>query len=502
MSAENAPDNPLEGDHAARSAWLRAASDFVLEHLAGLEHAPATGIVGAEGNRRAAALSRPIGEAPLPGGMDGALEILREAVELSLNAAGPGYLAYIPGGGLPLAGVAELIAGSCNRFTGMSAAAPGFCRLEADVLAWLAEAFGYGARARGIFTSGGSTANLTAIVCARLHVLGDDGDFSRAVAYTSSQSHHSVQKALRIAGVPARNLRDVDVDDDLELRPDALEAAIAADRAAGLRPFLVIAAAGTTNTGAVDPMGPIAEITGRHGLWFHVDGAYGGAFVLSPRGRPRLRGIERADSITFDPHKGLFLPYGTGCLLVADGARLARAHHGDGEYLQDFEAPGRDGEPPSPCDYGPELSRSFRGLRLWLPLMVHGAGAFRRALDEKLELAEAVERALRGRIDAGVPLEIAAPTRLSAVAFRLRRRPGEALESQNRRNAALLRAINDRQGVHLSSTLLPGPLGMTHTLRICVLSFRTHRDRIDRCLADVDAALADLDESAHGPVAS
>lgn len=487
-----APENPFEGDATTREGWLRAATDFVLGHLAGLADAPAVGLVGSEANHRARALSPEITDAPLAGGIDEALAILREAVTLSLTAAGPGYLAYIPGGGLPLAAVADLIAGACNRFTGMSAAAPGFCRLEADVLAWLAREFGLGERARGVFTSGGSTANLAAIVSARVHAFGEAGDFSRACAYTSSQAHHSVAKALRIAGIPAANLRLVDVDNAFRMRPEALQAAIERDRRAGLAPFLVIAAGGTTNTGAIDPFPALAAICGREGLWLHVDAAYGGAFVLSPRGRPRLDGIDLADSITFDPHKGMFLPYGTGCLLVRDGVRLARAHHGDAEYLQDFGALERDGEPPSPCDYGPELSRSFRGLRLWLPLMVHGAGAFRRALDDKLALTDVVHHALRERIDAGLSLEIPTPPQLSVVCFRLRARPGEDAQALHRRNAALLQAINARRSVYLSSTLLPGPGGMLHTLRICVLSFRSDRARIDRCLADVDAALAEV----------
>ncbi|MCB9701302.1 MAG: aminotransferase class V-fold PLP-dependent enzyme [Myxococcales bacterium] len=482
---------PLEGTPREREAWLAAAAAFVREQLDSLEDAPAQGLVGAEANRRARELSPPIAEAPLEGGLEGALAILRQAIPLSLNAAGPGYLAYIPGGGLPLAAIAELIAGATNRYTGTAAPAPALCRLEADVLAWLAREFGYGPDARGLLTSGGSIANLTAIVTARVHAFGDDGDYRRAIAYTSSQAHHSVAKALRLAGIPAANLRLVEVDEALELRPAALRAAIAADRQAGARPFLVIAAAGTTNTGAVDPLPELAAICRAEGLWLHVDGAYGGAFALSPRARARLAGIDRADSITFDPHKGMFLPYGTGCLLVADGQRLARAHAGGGDYLQDLASLEDEGEAPSPSAYGPELSRSFRGLRLWLPLIVHGAAAFRDALDEKIELAAAIEAGLRARIAAGAPLEIPTPTRLSVVAFRLRRRPGEAADAWDRRNLALLAGINRRQSVHLSSTRLPIPGGSITTLRACVLSFRTHRPRIDRLLADLDAALAD-----------
>ncbi len=483
---------PLEGTPPEREAWILAASAFARAQLDGMEAAPAVGTLGAEANRRAAAISRPLGEAPLAGGLPAALDLLAQALPLSLNAPGPGYLAYIPGGGLPLAGVADLIAGACNRYTGMSTAAPGFARLEDDVLRWLAREFGYGERSRGILTSGGSIANLAAICTARHHAFGEDGDLRPAIAYTSSQAHHSVAKALRLAGIPSANLRTVDVDAGLRLRLDALAATIRSDRAAGLRPFLVVGAAGTTNTGAVDPLHSIADLCAEEEIWFHVDGAYGGAFVLSPSARQRLEGIHRADSITFDPHKGLFLPYGTGCLLVKEGHHLARAHGGDAHYLQDFTLLERDEEPPSPCDYGPELSRSFRGLRLWLPLMVHGVAAFREALDEKIELARIFDAGLRRRIADGAALEIPTPTALSIVTFRLRRREGEPLEAWNARNAALIAGINARERVYLSSTMLPVDDGLAHTSRVCVLSFRTHRSRIEAALADLDAALREL----------
>jgi aromatic-L-amino-acid decarboxylase len=255
----------------------------------------------------------------------------------------------------------------------------------------------------------------------------------------------------------------------------------------------VVAAAGTTNTGAVDPLPALAELCAARSLWLHVDAAYGGAFVLTGRGRARLAGIERADSIAFDPHKGMFLPYGTGCLLVREGEALRRAHHLGAEYLQDLTA-GSDEVSFSPSELGPELSRDFRGLRLWLPLMLHGAGAFRAALDEKLDLAARFTAGLDALIAGGVPLEIVARPQLSLVTFRLARRPAEPLAAWNDRNRAFLAAINARQRVHLSSTLLPAPPvtgsapGAAFTLRVCVLSFRTHQRHIDRCLEDVAAA--------------
>ena len=477
----------LEPPRAVQEAWLAALSRFVFDHLENLENSPAAGPIGAAAAEIAAQVSRPIGEEPLPGGIDAVIALLDRAAAASLTAPGPGYLAYVPGGGIYGAALADFVADCLNRYTGLAAPAPALFRLEEDVLAWLCRAFGYGPEARGLLTPGGSLATVSAVVAARHAHFGDAGDFRRAAAYTSTQAHHSVPKAIRLCGIPAANVRFIDTDPDFRLRPDALTAAIAADRRQGLAPFLVIAAAGTTNTGAIDPLGPLAQLCAAEGLWLHVDAAYGGAFVLCDEGRRRLADLHRADSIAFDPHKGMFLPYGTGCLLVRDGQRLRAAHQVSAEYLQDL--PGGDQVSWSPAELGPELSRDFRGLRLWLPLMLHGAGAFRDALAEKLALAARFTAGLERLIAGGAPLELVARPQLSLVTFRTARRPGEPLEAWNRRSAALLAAINGRQRVHLSSTLLPVDGGAAFTLRVCVLSFRTHQRHLDRCLEDLAASV-------------
>lgn len=483
-----APSHPLEPDRATWEGWLRTFGSLCTEALAEMDRAPAKGRLGADGLRIAELTSRPIGEDPLPGGPQAIAALLREAADAALYTPGPGYLAYVPGGGLPSAAIANLVADVLNRYTGLAPAAPAFVRLEADVLAWLARELGYGEDARGIFTSGGSLANFSGIVTARHARFGDESDLSRAVAYVSSQAHHSVRKSLALAGIPARQVRAIDVDARLRMSPSALRVAIATDVRAGNVPFVVVTAAGTTNTGAIDPLPEIADVCAEHDVWHHADAAYGGAFALCDEGRRRLAGIDRAHSIAFDPHKGMFLPYGTGCLLVKDGARLRAAHGAGGDYLQDLDALPRTGEPPSPADYGPELSRDFRGLRLWLPLMLHGAAPFRAATREKLELAQRFHTGLKARIDAGAPIEIVDAPQLSTVPFRLRRTPGEALDAWNGRNARWLAAINDRARVYLSSTTLPVPDGAAFTLRVCVLSFRTHADRIDAALEDIAAA--------------
>ncbi len=478
----------LEPSRALAEQWLDVFGRFALDHIDDLETAPAGGAPTREWAAIADDVARGIPEKPFPGGADAIVGLLDRASSASLLAPGPGYLAYIPGGGLFGSALADLVADCLNRYTGMPAPAPALFRLEQEVLAWLCRSFGYDSGARAVFTSGSSLATLSAVVTARHAAFGDSGDFSRAVIYTSTQAHHSVAKAARLAGIPSRLLRLIPVDRDHRLLPQALAATVAADLAQGLRPFAVVAAAGTTNTGAVDPLPAIADVASKYGLWLHVDAAYGGAFVLTEAGRERLTGIDRADSIAFDPHKGLFLPYGTGCLLVRDGGTLRRAHQLAAEYLQDLDAGGEVSW--SPADLGPELSRDFRGLRLWLPLMLHGVAAFREALDEKLALAERFTAGLDRLRAAGAPLEIVARPQLSLVAFRLARGPGETLGAWNERNRALLSAVNERQRVHLSSTLLPVSDGQAFTLRACILSFRTHALQIDQALADLGAALA------------
>ena len=479
----------LEASRATQEEWLRAAGRCALDHLAALEAAPAMGTVGAAGNRIAAEVSLPIPELPLAGGIERVLQILERAVGASLNTPGPGYLAYIPGGGLYAAALADLLSNCVNRYTGLATAAPALVRLENDVLVWFATAFGYGRAARGLFTSGGSLANFSAVVAARHAHLGDAGDFRTAVVYTSTQVHHSVRKSVRLAGIPPQNVRAIGVDADFRMDVAALAAAVRAERERGAHPFLVVASAGTTNTGAIDPLPELARLCAEERLWLHVDAAYGGAFMLCDEGRRRLAGIERADSITFDPHKGMFLPYGTGCLLVRDGEQLRLAHAEAADYLQDFDTMDRAGGPPSPADYGPELSREYRGLRVWLPLMLHGARAFREALVEKLALANRLHEGMQALVTAGAPLEIVGAPQLTVVPFRLQRRTSEALAAWNARSAALLQAVNARQRVYLSSTALPVADGLAFTLRACVLSFRTHARHVDACVEDVEQAL-------------
>lgn len=451
----------LEPTREELEALGHRALDWILDFVDGLEEAPAGGETG--GAALAAALvDTPPPEQGRP--FEELLDTFGRAVATAYDTAGPGYLAYVPGGGLVTAALAEWLAQTANRYTGMAGPAPALVALEESVLRWLCSEFGLPAGAQGITTSGGSLANLSAVLTARSERLGED--LAGATLYVTEHAHHSVAKAAMLAGIPRAGVRVVPCDAGGRMDPEALGTLIAADP----RPFLVVASAGTTNTGAIDPLGAIADVAAAHGCWLHVDGAYGGAFALTERGRRAFAGIERADSITLDPHKGLFLPYGIGCLLVRDGAALRRAHSVGAEYLQDLEL---DLPVPNYSDLSSELSRPARGVRLWLPLHLHGVAAFRAALDEKLDLARAFWEAL-GTVDA---IDRMAAPELSVVTFRLR-------DGDDARNRALQDAINAAGRHFLSSTTIDGRF----TLRICVVSHRTHRDRIDELAELVRAA--------------
>jgi aromatic-L-amino-acid/L-tryptophan decarboxylase len=461
----------LDRSPAEARALAQAVLDRVLAHLAELPGAPACGDVDPE---RAAALCRTLREGPPEEGapIESLLApLFDEWVPRSFTTNGPGYLAYIPGGGLFESALADLIADTTNRFTGTWPAAPALVQLEANVLEWFREWMGMPPGTAGLLTSGGSLANFAAIVAAREQRLG--AALREGVLYTSQQAHLCIGKAARLAGILPDRVRALPVDEHFRLRVDALEEAVAADRRAGLQPFLVVSTAGTTNTGAVDPLEAVADVCAREGLWHHVDGAYGAFFHMVPELRPLLAGLSRADSLALDPHTGLFLPYGTGAVLVRDGQALRAAHAATAGYL-----PAVPDDVLDPSQYGPELSRPFRGLRVWLPVKLLGTARLRAAVAEKRALAlHAAERI------AQVPgLALVAPPQLSLLAFRCEW-PGSSAAQRDDATRRLLAAVNARQRVMLSGCTAGG----SYLARICVLSFRTRRDRVQAALDDVAA---------------
>ena len=448
---------PLEPDAEELRRLLDACSRFVVDHLRTLPEQPSFDLTGAE--EIAAALRTPVPETGRP--IEEILQRLAPAVAKSFTTAGPGYLAFIPGGGIPAAALADLLACMTNRFVGVAAAAPALAQIEATTIQWLAHLMGYPPGSGGILTSGGSISNLMAVVAGRASKLTED--FQSGRIYLSEETHLSVVKAARIAGFSEKNLRWIAVDRRCRILPDKLEQAIREDKDRGLSPFLIVANAGTTNTGAVDPIPDLLEIGRRHDLWMHGDAAYGGFFRLAREGAALLPQLEQCDSITLDPHKGLFLPYGTGCLLVREPEHLRRAMETRAGYLQDVaEGHGI----PSFHEISPELSRDFRGLRIWLPLQLHGLAAFREQIQEKLDLARWAYRELKD----DPHFEMLDEPQLSIVAFTAK---GEG-EEANARGAEILRRVNERRRVFLSSTKMQG----RYVLRICVLSFRSHLDRV------------------------
>ena len=387
---------------------------------------------------------------------------MNKAVPVSLTTPHPGYMAYIPGGGLYPAAIGDFLGAATNRYSGCYFAAPALVRMETNVLEWFAAWMGYPESARGIFTTGGSLANFSAIVTARRHLLGDS--IERGTIYTTDQAHHCIMKSAILAGIAEKNIRILPSDENFRADPNQFEKAIQADQKSGYMPFLLVGSAGTTNTGAIDPLSDLADIAKKYRLWYHLDAAYGGFFNLCPEGHKKLAGIELSDSLVLDPHKGLFLPYGSGCLLVKDGECLRRAHTLTADYMQDYSTP--EGE-VNPSDYSPELSRSYHGLRVWLPLKYFGVKAFRENLQEKLLLTQWMYQ----RLSEDPSFEVVAKPDLSVIPFRFRPQQGNI----DAFNQLLLKNINQSKKILLSSTLLNGEF----IIRVCILSFRTHQKEVE-----------------------
>ncbi len=388
--------------------------------------------------------------------------LMKKAIPASITHPHPSFMGYIPGGGLFPSAIADFIAAATNRYVGVSFAAPALASIERIVLDWFARWMGYPDSTRGILTSGGSLANFSAVVTARKHLLGDK--LEKGTIYMSDQTHHCVAKVAKLAGIPEKNIRKLETDENFHAVPEYFEMAIKKDLDEGMKPFLLVGNAGTTNTGAVDPLMDLGEVAREFGLWYHLDAAYGGFFNICPEGQKVLRGIEDSDSVVLDPHKGLFVPYGTGSLLVKRGELLRKAHAMAADYIQDHPLSEDDWDT---ADYSPELSRSFRGLRVWLPLKYYGVQAFRENLIEKLHLTQWMYR----RFEEEPKFECLSPPDLSAIAFRYHPQKGDR-EAFNR---LLLKALVASKKLYLSSTLLNGEF----VIRVCILTFRTHKSEVE-----------------------
>ena len=410
----------------------------------------------------------------LPSSLEEVLTVLQEHVDsVGHNLGSSRFFAYIPSGGLYESALGDYLAGVTNRYSGVGSASPGASRMEETMLRWLADVVGYPKTSDGDLTSGGSMAALSAVMAAR-ESFGIKSDSVRNhVVYLTPYVHHTFRKALHITGLGDCVVRKVAVDDGYRMDAVALREAIKTDRAGGLTPWLIAASAGTTDTGAVDPLDVLADIAAEGKLWLHVDAAYGGAFALCDDGKAALKGIERSDSLIIDPHKGFFLPGGVGAVLVRDGRKLFDAYHARGTYMQDMA----HDEERSACDYSPELTRPFRALRFWLPFKMFGTAPFAAALQEKLLLAQYFYDEIKK-----IPNIQPGPTPdLSIVTFRYVPASGNA----NDFNRQLVDLIRDDGRIFLTSTMIDGNC----IVRFAVLAYNTH-------LEDVDIALKVIGEKA------
>lgn len=448
-----------------------AVVEHAIEHIRTLDAQPVCGNTRVEDACRA--MREPAPETGVA--LEPLLEqVFQKFVPHSFNTASPGYLAFIPGGGLFPAALADFIADTVNRYTGVFRASPMLVQLEANALDWIRDWVNFPPSARGLFTTGGSMAAFNAIVCARERHLGHD--LRRGTMYVSTQAHHSLPKSARLAGIMPDRVRRIPVDAQFRMRIDALRSAISQDRAAGLHPFLVVSSAGTVNTGAVDPLEAVADLAAREDLWHHIDGAYGGFFYMCDELRPLLSGLPRGDSLTLDPHKGMFLPYGTGALLVRDGAALRAAHGAEAEYLPRSPASCGEDDLYDPSQYGPDLSRGFPGLRVWLSVKLFGSSKFKAALLEKRTLA----RQAAQRLESVPGIRMVAPPELSLFAFHLTW-PNASREQENAATRQLIERVVDRGRIMLTGCTIEDRF----LARICVLSFRTRREQIETCIQHI-----------------
>jgi aromatic-L-amino-acid decarboxylase len=392
----------------------------------------------------------------------------RDVLTPMSRLAHPGYFAFIPASSTFAGALGDLVAAALDIDVGSWMSAAGPSQLELVVLDWFRSWIGYPPEAEGILVSGGSAANITALACARESLVGAGSD--RAVAYVADQTHSSVARAARLIGFRPDQLRVLPTDDAHRVRVDALAGAVEADMRAGLHPLIVAASAGATNTGAIDPLDELADLCHENALWLHVDAAYGGFASLSERGRRQLSGLERADSVTLDPHKWLYQPIECGSVLVRDGRLLREAFTINPDYLADYKS-----EEVNFSDLGLQLTRGGRALKIWLSINYFGLDAFRQAIDRAIDLAHAAEQRVRE-----LPtLELMSPASLGIVCFRRRFDGVDDEDTIAQLNSELVHAFEATGRGLLSSTKLHG----RYAIRLCVMNHTSGP-------ADVEATLS------------
>jgi aromatic-L-amino-acid/L-tryptophan decarboxylase len=467
--------SPLDLDQETMRRLGHRVADIVAEHLGTIRGEPVIGSIS-----RAELGSELQRAAPSEGVEFEELvaTLQRSVFPYHAREPHPGFLAYVPSCPTFPAVLGDWIATGYNFFAGVWPVAAGPNEIEIVVLDWFRDWMGMPPGSGGLLTTGGSAANLTAVVAARHQAVEAGADISQLTVYTSAQAHSSVTRAAWIAGIPRANVRTVAMDDDYRMLTADLERTVAGDRAEGRSPFMVVASAGTTNTGTVDPLHEIADFCVAEKLWLHADAAYAGFAALTVEGKRMLSGLERADSLTLDPHKWLFVPFECGCLLVRDPATLTSAFRIMPEYLKDVQ-PGE--EEVNFADRGEQLTRYSRALKVWMSVNYFGTAAISHAIEEAMERARLLEQLVRASTD----FEILSPAQFGIVCFRAvpSGYDPQSLDSLNERINA--RVVSEGRFL-ISSTRLRGAF----SLRMCTLGFRTTTDDIRVLFSAIQKALA------------
>ncbi len=399
--------NPFELPHDAMKALGYRIVDMIVAHFETLDQKRP--ITHATREEMDWLLQEPIPEIGTP-----VMEVLdhveRNIFENSAHLDHPRFYSFVPSPNNIVSTFADALATGFNLFSGAWVSSPGAAELEMLTTNWLLQLFGLPVvEGGGLFVSGGSMANLTAMVAARQNILGED--FSNGVAYWSDQTHSSVERAARVIGLRKDQIRIIATDSDFRLQFDVLKAAVEQDVADGKRPFLIVANGGTTNTGAVDPLYPLSTLCRHHNIWMHIDAAYGGAAILCSAGKAALSGIELADSITIDPHKWFHQPYEIGCLLVRDHKRLSGTFRTQPVYLRDLVGAA---EEVNFYDQGIQLTRQFRAFKFYMSMKTYGIGTFRDSVEGAIELAEQFDSYLQEKPD----WEVITGANLAVITFR------------------------------------------------------------------------------------
>ncbi|HTK35012.1 MAG TPA: pyridoxal-dependent decarboxylase [Caulobacteraceae bacterium] len=473
QSANDPPEGLDPADWAALRAQAHRMLDDMLDHVQGVSDGPV--------RRPIPGTVRAVFAEPLSTGPSSLEAVHRDFLDRVLPyGAGnghPGFMGWVHGGGTVVGMLGEMLAAGLNANLGGRDQSP--ILLERQVARWAADLFGFPETASGLFVTGTSIANFIAVLVARRAALGAGvrtggvaGTGKRLVAYAGAAAHGCVPSAFDMAGIGSDALRLIPSDADGRIEVASLEAAIRADRAAGAAPFMLVGTAGSVDIGAIDDLTALADLAEREGLWLHVDGAFGALAMLSPALAPRLKGIERAQSIAFDFHKWGQVPYDAGFILVRDREAHRAAFAADAAYLKQA-ATGLAGGSPWPCDFGPDLSRGFRALKTWFTLRVLGPEAIGASILKTCQMAAY----LAARVDAAPELERLAPVGLNIVCFRFADAPGDL----DALNAGIVARLQDSGVAAPSTTTLGGRLA----IRAAIVNHRTREAHIDALVEGV-----------------